>query len=731
MQRVRASRRWRHAGSGVIAAVLALGVTTAPAAAAEGAVLGADRPGSIKDSYIVVVKDSGAAVAQTADRLAKEYGGSVTAAWQHAVRGFSAKMTAAQARRLAADPGVAFVEQDAEVRLATDQTDPPNWGLDRVDQRDLPLDQRYGYGARAENVTAYIIDTGVRTTHSTFEGRATWGTNTVDTDNTDCHGHGTHVGGIVGGKEYGVAKGVKIVGVKVLDCTGSGSNSGVISGVDWVTRNAVKPAVANMSLGGGAAVALDTAVRNSIASGITYALASANDNKDACNTSPARVAEGITVNASDKNDTRATFSNFGTCTDIFAPGVGIVSAWKGGDSATYTASGTSMAAPHVAGAVAVWLAHRPDDTPAQVGAGLLAAATPDKITNPGTGSPNKLLYVDPGVQGDPVTLPSPGKQTGVVGRATYLKLVASGGTGPFTWSAKGLPAGIVLQPSATEGTLAEGTPTTAGVNEVAVTVADAEGSSATAEFTWTITEDGGGGDLAVTNPGAQTGKVGEAVSLEIVVDGGTKPHTWSATGLPGGLSVDAGSGHLTGKPTAAGKFTSTVRVTDAAGRSGEATFDWTITGGCTPEQKVVNPSFESGATGWTASASVVGEHAAEGEPARTGTWSAWMGGWGRASNDSAGQSVAVPAGCSGYRLSFWLHIDTDERGSTVYDRLTVTAGGRTLATLSNADAAAGYRQLTYDLAEFAGQTVTIEFTGTEDSNLQTSFVVDDVTLDVA
>ncbi|CRK57756.1 Alkaline serine exoprotease A precursor [Alloactinosynnema sp. L-07] len=1008
MGQLRVRRLRRYAGPALIASALALGVIATPASAAEGVVLGANRAGAIKDSYIVVVKDSVAprsASAQTADKLTKKYGGSVTAAWQHAVNGFSAKMTAGQARKLAADPSVAFVEQDGEVKIAEDQVNPPNWGLDRVDQRNLPLDSKYSFGTRASNVTAYIIDTGVRTTHSTFEGRATWGTNTVDTNNTDCHGHGTHVGGIVGGKEYGLAKGVKIVGVKVLGCSGSGSNTGVISGVDWVTKNAVKPAVANMSLGGGAATALDTAVRNSIASGITYALASANDNKDACNTSPARVAEGITVNASDKNDARASFSNFGTCTDIFAPGVGILSAWKDNDNATLSASGTSMAAPHVAGAVAIWLAGHPTDTPPQVAAGMLAAATPDKVTNPGAGSPNKLLYVDPGAQPDPVTLPSPGNQTGKVGEQSGVKLVAAGGVAPYTWSAAGLPTGIVLGSSTSDVVVAEGTPTAGGTFNSSVTVKDSKGTTATASFTWTI-EGGGGGDLTLPNPGPQTGKVGEDngvklvvsggtapytwaasglptgmtlapsdsdvaiiggvptaggaftvtvdvkdakgatatvtftwtiegggggdltlpnpgpqtgevgepaglklvveggtapytwsatglptgialgssttdvviaegtptaggaftvtvdvkdskgasgtttftwtidgggggeltlpnpgdqtaevgvetglkmvvdggtapytwaaaglptgitvqpgdsdvlvlsgtptvggaykvtvnvkdskgatgsasftwtitgggtdptvtnpgprtgkvgsdVSLQMVVDGGTKPYTWSATGLPGGLSVSA-DGLITGKPTTAGTFSSTLKVTDSAGKSGTATFGWTITGGgsCTPAQKVANPGFESGSTGWTASANVVGQHASQGQPAHAGTWSAWVGGWGRVSYDSVSQSVTVPAGCTTAQLSFWLHIDTREWEPAVYDRMTVTAGSKTLATFSNLNAASGYKQFTYDLADFAGQTVTIKFQGFEDSNLQTSFVLDDVALNV-
>ncbi|MGH3863431.1 S8 family serine peptidase [Actinokineospora sp.] len=730
MGQVRTARLRRFGVPGLIAALALAGLT--PAAAAEGVVLGADRADAVKDSYIVVVKDSAAprsGSARTAAALTDKYGGSVTVAWQHAVNGFSARMTPAQARRLAADPAVAIVEQDAVVRISEDQFNPPSWGLNRVDQRNLPLDNKYSYGTRASNVTAYVIDTGVRVSHSTFEGRATWGTNTVDSNNTDCHGHGTHVAGTVGGKEYGVAKGVKVVAVKVLNCSGSGSNTGVISGVDWVTRNAVKPAVANMSLGGGAAASLDTAVRNSIAAGITYALASGNDNGNACNYSPARVTEGITVNASDRNDARAGFSNFGTCTDIFAPGVGITSAWMTNDTATNTISGTSMAAPHVAGAAAVWLGNRPSDTPAQVQAGLIAASTPNKVTNPGTGSPNRLLYIDPGTPSNPVALPSPGNQTGTVGVATSVKVSATGGTAPYTWSGTGLPPGIAVGPSTTQSVAVEGTPTTAGSYNASVTVKDAAGTTATATFTWTVT---GGGQLTLPSPGDQTGKVGVDTGVKLVVSGGTGPYTWAANGLPGGIALnptDTDVAIIGGTPSAAGAFAVKVDVRDSSGASASVSFTWTVTGGsCPPAQKVVNPGFESGATGWTSSVNVIGQHRAY--PAHGGTWSAWLGGWGSVSNESFSQAVAVPAGCSSAKLSFWLLIDTDENEPTAYDRMTVSAGGKTLGSFSNVDAS-GYRQITYDLAEFAGQTVTLRFASTEDSNLQTSFLVDDVTVSVA
>jgi subtilisin family serine protease len=403
----------RRAGAFGLAAVaaIALAITNSGSAtAADVNILGLGSPDVVQDSYVVVLKDTvstqdngPAAARQTADSLATQYGGKVTFSYHAALSGFAATMSEEQARNLAADPRVSFVEADRQVRVFDTQPNPPSWGLDRIDQVNLPLDSSYTYPNTASNVNAYIIDTGIRITHQTFGGRAVSAFDAVDGGTADdCQGHGTHVAGTVGGTEYGVAKGVTLHAVRVLDCNGSGTYAQVVAGIDWVTANAVKPAVANMSLGGGGDAALDTAVQNSIASGVTYAVASGNSNTDACGFSPARVPEAITVNATDINDARASFSNFGTCTDIFAPGVNITSSWNTDDTATNTISGTSMATPHVAGAAALYLSANPGATPQQVRDALVAAGTDGLVTNPGAGSPNDLLNVGGGT-GNPPT----------------------------------------------------------------------------------------------------------------------------------------------------------------------------------------------------------------------------------------------------------------------------------------------------------------------------------------
>jgi subtilisin family serine protease len=380
-------RRLMSAGFATAAAVGLAVVGITPASAAEGQILGAGTANSIDGSYIVVYKDSAAAEAKS---TAASLGSRVDYRYDAVFSGFAASMTEQQAKQLAADPDVAYVAQNHRVSIMTDQPNPPSWGLDRVDQRNLPLDHNYSYSTTASNVHAYIIDTGADLDNPDFGGRMTSGFDAVDGGPAeDGHGHGTHVSGNIGGTTYGLAKGVQLVAVRVLDNGGSGTEAGVVAGINWVTANAIKPAVANMSLGGAGNTPIDNAVKSSITSGVTYAIASGNSNADACGFSPARVPEAITVNATDANDARASFSNFGSCTDIFAPGVNITSDWLAGG--TNTISGTSMATPHVAGAAALYLADHPTATPQQVRDALVANATPSKVTNANTQNP-VLLY---------------------------------------------------------------------------------------------------------------------------------------------------------------------------------------------------------------------------------------------------------------------------------------------------------------------------------------------------
>jgi subtilisin family serine protease len=377
-------------------AALTAGVAGAtPAVPADGTVVAANAANAVKDRYIAVLRETPETAKPGFARwLAARYNATVTAEYGSAVRGFTVTLSEKGARRLAAHPAVAYVEQDRTVAttLATQPGAP--WGLDRIDQRALPLAGTYVSPNTGAAVTAYILDTGVRLTHSEFAGRARSGYDFIDKDSdaSDCQGHGTHVAGTVAGKTYGVAKQAKIVSVRVLDCNGSGSYSAIIAGVDWVTKNAVKPAVANMSLGGSASATLDTAVKNSIASGITYAVAAGNENKDACTVSPARQPDAITVGATDVNDARAPFSNHGPCLDVFAPGSAVLSATKGGDTSSGTMSGTSMATPHVAGVAALYLAANPAWTPADVRAAMVTDSTAGRVTGRAAGSPDTLLY---------------------------------------------------------------------------------------------------------------------------------------------------------------------------------------------------------------------------------------------------------------------------------------------------------------------------------------------------
>lgn len=352
----------------------------------------------IENSYIVVLDDEVVGekglfsiAPYIASELATTHRGKIKHVYQNALNGFAVEMTEADAEALSQDFRVKFVEEDGTVTVDVTQNNPP-WGLDRIDQRNRPLSGTYTYNFTGSGVRVYVIDTGIRTTHNEFGGRASNVFDAFGGSGADCHGHGTHVSGTIAGATYGVAKSALPRGVRVLNCSGSGSNSGVIAGVDWVRLNFIAPAVANMSLGGGASSALDTAVNNLSNAGVAIAVAAGNSNTNACNSSPARAANAITVGSTTTTDARSSFSNFGTCLDLFAPGSGILSAWYTSNTATATLSGTSMASPHVAGVAALYKGANPSASATTIRNAIVNGATTNVVTNAGTGSPNRLLY---------------------------------------------------------------------------------------------------------------------------------------------------------------------------------------------------------------------------------------------------------------------------------------------------------------------------------------------------
>ncbi|MEU5694050.1 S8 family peptidase [Actinosynnema sp. NPDC020468] len=536
------ARAW--AAVGALAAGGVVGV--APIAVAD--VPGAG-PGAVDGSYVVVLK--GPAGSATAVSLASRYSGTVGRTFTHALNGFSVRMDETHARRLAADPAVAYVQHNRRLRAAGEQHYPPSWGLDRVDQRSPDLDDYYRWSTDAAAVTAYVIDTGVRTTHEEFGGRASWGANTTgDGKDEDCYGHGTHVAGTLGGASYGVAKGVKLVSVKVLGCDGSGTSEGVAAGIDWVVAHHVSgPAVANLSLGGDAPdLVVEDATRRLVADGVVTAVAAGNDHDDACLHSPARTPEAITVASSSEYglaaDPRSSFSNYGSCVDLFAPGEYIRSAGAGYDAATETLSGTSMATPHVAGAAALLLARDPGATPAQVAAALVADSTKNAVRDV-RGSPNRLLMVDTGYRAGYPYVADPGVRAGRIGVAMSIPNSAVNGIAPYTWTSTPLPAGLSINP--TTGTIS-GTPTATAVNlAVTVTATDKDRKAGTRTFrlfttpaTWSCAAKG----QKFANPGFEQGReVGWRSSRTLIIVQGTgadapRTGTWNAELAGLGLPFD-------------------------------------------------------------------------------------------------------------------------------------------------------------------------------------------------
>ncbi|HJR78467.1 MAG TPA: S8 family peptidase [Anaerolineales bacterium] len=375
-----------------------------PAAAAQGGVgapvLGRDAATAIPGRYIVILRSGIPAeeVRATAERSvtadqARGNSGQVHFVYESALNGFAASLSDQAVIELSQNPNVEFIEADQVVTGDATQSPAP-WGLDRIDQRKLPLNNKYRFNSTGAGVDVFIIDSGIRFSHNEFAGRIFTGPDFVDNDSSsdDCSGHGTHVAGIVGGSTFGVAKRVSLVAVRVLDCLNAGTVAGAIAGINWVTEvHTTQKAVANISFGGPASAALDNAVRNSIADGVVYVIAAGNNNRNACQSSPARVGEAITVGATTPTDARASFSNKGRCLDLFAPGVDIISASVTGDTDAAVFSGTSQAAPHVAGAAALYLQGH-NASPQRVRNVIVNAATAGVVKNRGDGSPNLLLF---------------------------------------------------------------------------------------------------------------------------------------------------------------------------------------------------------------------------------------------------------------------------------------------------------------------------------------------------
>ncbi|GID93095.1 hypothetical protein Adi01nite_25070 [Amorphoplanes digitatis] len=540
---------------------------------AEGFVHGLGAASAVPGRFIVLLRRDRATVQSVGVTARSLVGNRIGRVFGGAVPGFTASLSVGEARRLAADPAVSVVEQDRIVRVSGTQRKAP-WSLDRVDARSRKLSGTFTASSSGAGVHAYVIDTGIRISHKEFGDRASYGYDFVDGDTSarDCDGHGTHVAAILGGHKYGVAKSVRLVAVRVLDCDGEGTTSDVVEAVDWVTEHAVHPAVANMSLGGGYSAAIDQAVEDSIAGGVSYVVAAGNENANAYNGSPSGVGPAITVGATDRRDRRASFSNYGSTVDIFAPGVDIRSAYYRSDTATAVMDGTSMASPHVAGAVALILAAHPAYTPAEVRSLLVRQATTGKVTRR-SGSPNRLLFVPAPPAPTKITTRSlPGALVGEQYSA-QLKL-QPGRTGRWQLASGSLPAGLRLS----AGGQLSGRPAAAGTRRFTVRFTDYVPQRVSQALTLTVRPY----PPVIVTAALPYAVLGEQYRAELAV-AGQRAGVWSiAQGtLPAGLELDP-AGFIGGTPTEGGTAALTLRFTDQFAQAGTRTL--TLTAGTDPPQ---------------------------------------------------------------------------------------------------------------------------------------------------
>ncbi|MEY4615566.1 MAG: hypothetical protein RJB66_526 [Pseudomonadota bacterium] len=634
-------------------------------------------PKPINGQYIVIyngssIGDNGSDLDDKVSKVQMNYGARIGTRWKKHIRGFVAKMSEKDAQRLATQSDVAIVEQDSIVYANTTQNGAP-WGLDRIDQKSRPLDGQFSFQTTGAGTTAYVIDTGIRSTHLEFSGRVKSGYSAIDDGygTEDCNGHGTHVAGILGGTTYGVAKDVTLVPVRVLDCNGSGSVSGVISGIEWVTSKQKQfggAAVANLSLGGSASYALDTAVQNSVAAGVTLVVAAGNDGADACLFSPSRVTSAITVGATNSSDAREAYSNYGSCIDIFAPGEAITSAFNTSNTSTAIYSGTSMAVPHVAGAAALYLGLNPGATPSQVVNALTANATTNIVSLAGTESPNRLLF------------------SGFIGaNQPTIDTIAP----------------TINLTSPTAGASLQGTVT------LLASAQDEAGGSGMAKVEFFV--DGVSVGTVTTSPFQMAWNSINAAN-------GSHNFFAKATDVAGNLATSSTINALVSNPT---------------------TTPTPVPACSTTSQILVNPGFESGSrSGWLASSGVItSSSSAPANSGIWKAWLNGYGK--SSINAISQKVTIPANACSVILSYWLRVVTAEPTSGGAKDTLVVSlnsANGtylKTVANYSNLNASSTYQMMRVDLSAYKGQTIQIQFTGIENSSKSTSFLVDDTALTIS